>query len=278
MSTAADTGRLPKRAKLKISSMLDAEADAQARLSTTLARISGLFDAVKLKSGEDTARDEQEEIGRLQEIQEQQQRRHMELANLNGKVRRFLMELHPLAVLEDVPREKINRVKGESPLDAINRVRAEIRSVQGDVRKLYHASPRAADLKRAAKHYVAGLAETGRPKITGTHDKFEITFDSGSFAGLPNMRAILAWFDPAALLKRLEDEIDAMPEPTVAISLKEKNERLTVAKEKLLTLERREEILIEAAYDDGEQIVRRYDADPQAILQVQIKRRKAVAA
>jgi hypothetical protein len=43
-------------------------------------------------------------------------------------------------------------------------------------------------------------------------------------------------------------------------------------------LERQEEALIEAAYDDGEQIVRRHDADPVAILQVLIKRKKAVAA
>jgi hypothetical protein len=278
MSAAADINRLPKRARLKISTMLDAEADAQARLSTTLARIRGLFDAVKLKSGEDSARDEQEEIERLQAIQEQQQRRHLELANINGKVRRFLMELPPHAELVDLLREKVPRVKGETPLDAIKRVRAEIRTAQGDVRKLYHAAPRAADLKRAAKAYVAGLAETGRPKITGTHEKFEITFDNGGFTLKPEIRAILAWFDPDALLRRLEEEIDAMPVPPLTLSAKEKNERLAAAKLKLLTLERQEEALIEAAYDDGEQIVRRYDADPVAILQVLIKRKKAVAA
>lgn len=69
-----------------------------------------------------------------------------------------------------------------------------------------------------------------------------------------------------------------MPVPALALSLKEKNERLAVAKDALLVLERAEEALIEAAYDDGEQIVRRYDADPQAILGVQIRRKKAVAA
>jgi hypothetical protein len=48
------------------------------------------------------------------------------------------------------------------------------------VRKLYHAAP-VPQTWRAAKAYVAGLAETGRPKITGTHEKFEITFDNGGF-------------------------------------------------------------------------------------------------
>lgn len=278
MSAAAETGRLPRRAKLKISAMLDAETDAQARLKTTVDRIAGLFKEVKLKSGEDSTRDEREEIERLQAIQEQQQRRHLELANINMKVRRFLMELPAHAVLEDAPRPKVGLRKGDSPLDALNRVRADIRTAQGEVRKLYHAGPRAADVKRAARNFVNGLAEKGRPKITAAHGAFEITFDSGGFTTKPDLRAILAWLDPERLLKRLEDEIDAMPAPTLALSVKEKNERLAVAKEKLLHLEREEEALIEAAYDDGERVVRRYDADPVAILGVQIKRQKAVAA
>lgn len=37
MNTKADTSRLPKRAKLKINGMVDAETDAQARLNTTVA-------------------------------------------------------------------------------------------------------------------------------------------------------------------------------------------------------------------------------------------------
>lgn len=276
MSTTADTGRLPKRAKLKIIGMLDAEADAHARLRTTVDRIAGLFAALKVRGGEDGGRDEQEEIQRLEGIKEQQQRRHLELANINMKVRRFLMQLPPHAVLEDALREKARPRKGESPLDAINRIREEVRAAQSEVRKLYQAGPRVADLKRAAKRYVDELA--ARPTITATHEKFDLTFDNGSSAAGPNIRAILAWVYPEALLKRLEDEIDAMPVPELALSLKEKNERLAVAKEKLLALEYSEEILIESAYDDGEQIVRRFDADPQAILGVQIKRRKAVAA
>ncbi|MBR2120502.1 MAG: hypothetical protein IJ935_18030 [Afipia sp.] len=120
MNTKADTSRLPKRAKLKINGMVDAETDAQARLNTTVARIAGLFKVVRVKGGEDSIRDEQEEIERLQAIQEQQQRRHLELANINMKVRRYLMELPPHAMLEDAPREKVSPRKGESPLDAIN--------------------------------------------------------------------------------------------------------------------------------------------------------------
>lgn len=283
MSSTGSTERLPKRARLKVNGMIDAETDALDRLNTTISRVSGLFKALRLKGADADPADNslaevEEETARLQAIQAQQQRRHVELTNSNMKVRRFLMELPAHFALEDVPREKVRPRKGESMLDAIKRVRLEISSAQSEVRKLHHAGPRAADLKRAARAYVSGLAEKGRPKITATHEKFEIEFSTGQFTLAPNVRAILAWLDPAALLGRLEDEIDALPAPALALSLKEKTERLAVAKAKLLVLEREEEALIEAAFDDGQHIVRRFDADPQAIIGVQVKRKKAVAA
>lgn len=268
---------LPKRAKAKFTRLADAEIEAADVLRGTVNRASELNRVILLQSAGDIE-DEKAELSRLQGLQAQQQRRHTELANGVMRIRRFLMELPANVELEDAPRDKVQPRKGESLSDAIKRVQQEIRDAQSDVRKLYQAGPRAADLKRAARAYVRGLAETGRPKITGTHEKFEIEFQTGQFTLAPNMRAILAWLDPVALTKRLEDEIDAMPVPALALSSKEKNERLGVAKAKLLVLEREEEALIEAAYDDGQQIVRRYDADPAAILGVQIKRKKAVAA
>ena len=268
---------LPKRAKAKFTRLADAEIEAADVLRGTVTRASELNRVMLLRSAGDL-KDEQAELSRLQGLQAQQQRRHQELSNNVMRVRRFIMELPANVELEDAPPDKAQPRKGESLSDAIRRVRLEISSVQSDVRKLYQAGPRAADLKRAAQNYVQGLAATGRPKITATHEKFEIEFSTGQFTLAPNMRAILAWLDPAALLGRLEDEIDALPTPALTVSLKEKNERLAVAKSKLLVLEREEEALIEAASDDGENIVRRYDADPQAILGVAVKRKKAVAA
>jgi hypothetical protein len=268
---------LPKRAKAKFTRLADAENEAADVLRGTVNRISDLNRVMLLRTGGDM-QDEEAELARLEGLRAQQHRRHMELANGVTKIRKFLMQLPANVELEDAPREKTQPSKGESMLEAINRVQLEIREAQSDVRKLYLAGPRAADMKRAAKNYVAGLAATGRPTITATHEKFDLAFDGGGFTVAPNVRAILAWLDPDALLKRLEDEIDAMPVPELTLSLKEKNERLAAAKAKLLVLEREEEALIEAASDSGQHVVRRFDADPQAILGVQIKRRKAVAA
>lgn len=268
---------LPKRAKAKFTRLADAEIEAADVLRGTVNRASELNRVMLLRSAGDIE-DEKAELSRLQALQAQQQRRHMEIANCVMRLRRFFMELPASVDLEDAPREKVQARKGESLPDAINRVRLEISRAQSEVRKLSQAGPRAADLKRAARKYVMQLAETGRPKITATHEKFEIEFQTGGFTLAPNVRAIISWLDPDALIKRLEDEIDALPVPPLTLSLKEKNERLTVAKAKLLTLEREEEALIEAASDDGQRIVRRYDADPVAVLGVQIKRTKAVAA
>lgn len=268
---------LPKRAKAKFTRLADAEIEAADILRGTVNRASELNRVMLLRSTGDIE-DEKAELSRLQALQAQQQRRHTDLANSVMRLRRFFMELPASIDLEDAPREKVQLHKGESLSDAIKRVRLEISAAQSDLRKLSQAGPRAADLKRAARNYVMRLAETGRPKITATHEKFEIEFQTGGFTLAPNVRAIFSWLDPNALIKRLEDEIDALPVPALTLSLKEKNERLAVAKTKVLILEREEEALIEAASADGQQIVRRYDADPQAILGVQIKQKKAVAA
>lgn len=283
MSTSGDIERLPKRARLKLTELVEAEAEIHNRMLSTTARISGLFKALHLKGDKiddaDRSRTEvEEEIARLEAIKAKQHQRHQELGTANNNIRRFLLQLPPHTALEDISRQKVRPNKGESRFDAVNRIREDVRIAKSDVRKLHHAGPRAADLKRAAKNYVSGLANAGRPTITGTYEKFDLTFDSGNSVTGPSIRSILAWLAPDVLLKRLEDEIDARPVPTLALSLRERNERLAVAEEKLLDFEREEEALIEAAYDEGEQITRRYDADPRAVLGVQIKRKKAVAA
>lgn len=268
---------LPKRAKAKFLRLADAENEAADVLRGTVNRESELNRVMLLRSGGNLEAEEAE-LSRLQGLRAQQHRRHTEMSNSVMRVRRFMMELPAGIEIEDAPREKTQPQKGESWSDAINRVRREIATLQSNVRETLKAGPRAADLKRAAKNYVKGLTDIGRPRIIATHEAFELAFESGSFAGVPNMRAILAWFDPDTLLARLEDEIDALPVPALTLSLKEKNERLTVAKANLLSLEREEEALIESAADDGHHVTRRHDADPRAILGVRIKRRKAVAA
>ena len=271
------SGELPRRAREKYLRLCDLETEAADILRGTVSRTSELNRVMLLRSGSDLSA-EREEHSRLLGLQAQQQRRHTELSNGTSRVRQFLMALPATVMLEDAPRERVKPRKGESISDALQRVRKDISGLASDLRKLYQAGPRAADLKRAAKNYVNGLAQTGRPKITASHEKFEMAFETGAYTLAPNVRAILAWFDPDGLIRRLEDEIDALPVPPLTLSAKEKNERIATAKANMLAAEREEEALIELASDSGQQIIRRYHADPAAILGVVVKPKKVVAA
>jgi hypothetical protein len=80
---------------------------------------------------------------------------------------------------------------------------------------------------------------------------------------------------PAAFAKRLNAEIDAMPQNEFSLSHRERMQRLRLAEQDLFNLERSEELLIAQGEEDGVSVQRRFDADPAAILGVVIVRRGA---
>jgi hypothetical protein len=47
--------------------------------------------------------------------------------------------------------------------------------------------------------------------------------------------AILAWLDPEAMTKRIEAEVDALPEPALALSANEEEKRATELAGQLVT-------------------------------------------
>ena len=88
---------------------------------------------------------------------------------------------------------------------------------------------------------------------------------------------ILAWLDPAALKKRLVESIDKFPQPTLALSGKARGQKLLAIEAELLVCERR------GSFDQAEEgggpvVIRRLNADPQAVLNVALGRGPAVKA
>ncbi|MEH2510149.1 hypothetical protein V1291_001503 [Nitrobacteraceae bacterium AZCC 1564] len=81
-----------------------------------------------------------------------------------------------------------------------------------------------------------------------------------------SFRAILAWLDRDTLLKRIETEIDMLPQPLLALSEEDKASRLQEVQAALFKLELQEEAAIGMALESGIELARRPDADPAAIL------------
>jgi hypothetical protein len=79
-----------------------------------------------------------------------------------------------------------------------------------------------------------------------------------------------AWLQPDAMLARLVADIDALPEPKLSMTEKEREEKLAEVRDELDALERNEEALITRAHEmDGVEILRRADASPLAVLSVE---------
>jgi hypothetical protein len=87
---------------------------------------------------------------------------------------------------------------------------------------------------------------------------------------------ILAWvLGPEALLAAFFRDLEQEPERAEALSPAERDKRLADLAASLLSLERREEALIDRAAADGQEVLRRPDADPRAVLTVAVFAKEA---
>lgn len=94
--------------------------------------------------------------------------------------------------------------------------------------------------------------------------------------------ALLEWLDPTRLIARLHDEIDssaaAAGDDQLRLSASERDKLIGAMVAVIDDYERQEEDLIARAADAGQDIPRRHDASPAAILGVRVTKRKAEAA
>lgn len=270
---------LPPRAHLKISALEDDEQRALTLSTSTTRKISELHHALALNSNSPHADVMRLEIERLEVLQRKYQDQHRQRADLNAKVRHFLAMLPADATLADAKPIKPKLRDGETHLTALERIRHEIAGVASERLNVEQAGLPLSELKKRTKEWVKERGAHGRPTITANHDKFEVIFlDPAAYSTHPDIPSILAWFDPQGMEVRLNQLIDGMPTPKLALTPAEKAERLRELKLSVLSLERQEEAIIVSAEEAGQTIPRRINASPAAILNLTIDRAKATAA
>jgi hypothetical protein len=108
----------------------------------------------------------------------------------------------------------------------------------------------------------------------GEIPRIELTWST-----IPKLVAgVAALSDPDGFARRLEAEIDSMPDAPLALSKTAQAKRLAKLSDEMDGLERKEEALVASAALAGQDILRRPDAIPAAILGVRITKKVAVAA
>lgn len=266
-----DLTQLPERAARKLAELQTLADEAFTLMEATRRRIQGLEAVLHQTSDTKVYANTEAEISRQRAVQGNHQRKHRELVDLITRIRTWLNSVSPRVNLVPTKKPKLD---GTS-LDALQKRLAETRSSiaaakdeMGSVRK---APPPKAELIAQADRYVADLVKRGAPAVRIGGSGLEVSF-SGSFEITSGrIASIAAWLNPEALRRNLIDAINAHPNAKEGLSASARTARLDELADKLDSLERLEEAILEAAQAHGQTIARRPDADPKAILGVSVR-------
>lgn len=272
--------KLPKGVQTKILRLADAEAQAQALISSTLRRIGELQRLLSNSPSGERAEAYLEEMALLRQKQEQHSDRHRECADINAAISRYLAKLPANIFLSDAKEAKAKLKPGETHAVAVDRVRGEIAAAVSERLRVQQAGLPMADIRAEAERWIDKKRRFARPRLTVTHDQFDVRFDlyvENSSVPVPDTAGMMAYLFPERFAKRLEEIISEMPKPALALTSGEKASRLKDVKVRLYELEVEEEALISAADELGLIIPRRSTADPKTILGLEINREAKAA-
>lgn len=147
--------------------------------------------------------------------------------------------------------------KVEKLLDAIARLRDEIASLKNEITTMRKAPLAEVALRQAAAALCAKLATDAGVAITGA--------EALSISCKGDTLALLAWAMPTAMVEAIIRDL-----PKGNLTVDAKRQRIAELETALLRAERVEELLVERAQAAGEDIERRADASPLALLGVEV--------
>lgn len=276
----SDGQRLPKGVQVKILRLADAEQQAQALISSTIKRISDLERLLANNPDGSSADALCEEVALLRRKRVDHADRYRECADVNAAIRRYLESLPANVVLEDIKQSKAKPKPGENFVAAVERVRREIAGQVSERLRLQQAGLPVEEIRARAKDWITQRARLARPYVTANHDQFTVRFDvyvESAPVPITDVAAVMAWLYPERFTKKIDEIIDQMPKPALALSADAKSRRLREIKDRLYELEVEEEGLISAAEEQGQIIARRTTADPRAVLGLVINRNSIAA-
>jgi hypothetical protein len=212
---------------------------------------------------------DQQMVEQLAADRDQYADKHRSLSMLFNRLRQWITELHGNVTLELAPPVTVELDDDEKLTDVLAHTRSEIAALQDQLGRVRITPLPKADAKELAEQFVVEMAAKGRPAVSIVNDKLRVV-PPGDMLAAEDTLALICWADPIAVLRRLDHEIDKRPDRSDALSAHERQRLISEIEERLLTLERCEEHLIESAAADGFEVLRRPTASPLAVLGVVI--------
>jgi hypothetical protein len=186
--------------------------------------------------------------------------RNSALALLNNRIAQYLASVPANAVLREADPVKVKRNKGETHLQAVERLRVQIASLINEQSRVQRSEPSAKEKKAKVASFVREeLAKKGTPRLYVSHDRgVTIQFGRGVIGELdPTPLEVLSWIDPAVVIARLEAMIEVQPKHSNQMSAADRDQRLIEIKRELHEAERLEIQHIHAAMGEGQCIEHR---------------------
>ncbi len=206
---------------------------------------------------------------RLSAERDRHAERHRVLAQIVSRINQFRTELAAGVVLEPAPAVEIKLKSGETPSDAVERLRGEISAIRQQLQATRSAPLPLADQKQLIAQSVLERAQSGRPRVVVADDAARIAFREN----IP-VTSLLCWLMPdvmtAALSAELIERAGAMPAD-------ERTRKVAELEALLLAAERSEAALIERARETGIEVLPRVDMDVRAFLGVNVATANHVA-
>ena len=222
-----------------------------------------------------------EEIARLTVPAEQRSEAWQLRGRLVNGIERWLTQLPPTTKIALHVGQVTVPKKGETALDAIERVRRRIRELQADILQCQAAPRPAGDCKRIMRAQIEQMAATGRPNVAPLIDNGEPfqwpttlrrSMNVSGIATVENVidvQAIMTWLHKDTLVAKLDLEIDELADEKNALTDAQRKEREATLLRDMLANERDEEAFIQLAMEHGGvDVPRRGDCDPRAVLEL----------
>jgi hypothetical protein len=199
---------------------------------------------------------------RLTAARDQHNVRHQTLSRLLNASKQWHAQLCSGSVLEVAP--AVDVALKDATLES---VRVEIARLKTQLAGVRNASLPISDLKQLAQDYVVELVRRGKPRIGIVGDELRVQW-RGDTVVVEDTAALLCWFAPDQMLRRLEYELDQLPAREDALSADARIERVAELEAKIFQVELQEAALLERAGIDS--VLPRPDMSPPAYLGVTI--------
>lgn len=231
------------------------------------------------------------EMARLSQLNAGRDAVAQNLSQLFNRCEEFVRHRPRNTIVRQVPPPEIASVlkKNETPAAALDRLRLRLRELGADEHRVRSAPFPSSYAKTRMRAMVEQRMQ--EPDLTGLieHDA-EIRWPMtrldmplvavgqnqspviGSSAGeVIDILAVLAWLDPARLVAKLSAEIDAVADDEAAMTHEQRQVKLAEIEADRIALEREECAVIRHMQAQGMAIEYRADADPKAVLSVELE-------